>query len=392
MTLQIHHHRTPLARTFERLAAGHLRIGLLGGSITAPAPHNWSEPVVAWLMNAYPAAQIVVENAAIGSTGSELARFRAQRDIVERDCDLIILEYAVNDHAEPAEKRLRTREGLIRHLLRTTDADIVCVYTFRQEMHADMMAERMPPSVAEFEQLAAHYQLGSVWMGLHALREVKQGWMSWEGWLPDGLHPRERGSWSYAQSVTAFLEAERARLPAPAPAGAGEGGARAASRDAAPAAPGRSEGGVDCAPARLLPPPVSPGNWERVRTVDFADMACTGPWSIRRRRDIASLDQALFSSSPGARLAFSFTGRGVTLASIFGQYAAEYRYRIDGGAWMDSARDRSVWCPEKGYPRMDLATDELPPGEHRFELELVHGVGPNCKGTHFELLFAGIIE
>ena len=57
--------------------------------------------------------------------------------------------------------------------------------------------------------------IGSVWMGLHALREVRRGLLTWEEWLPDGLHPENRGSLVYAHSVTAFLAEALAYLGHP---------------------------------------------------------------------------------------------------------------------------------------------------------------------------------
>ncbi|MFS0726665.1 SGNH/GDSL hydrolase family protein [Paenibacillus sp. 1P07SE] len=371
MTLSIYQHRTPLTRTFEKLAAGELTIGLLGGSITAPAPHNWSEPVIAWLANEYPDAALQVENAAIGSTTSESALFRAEQDIIGRDCDLLFVEYAVNDHQEPPEKRMRTREGLLRKLLERTEADLVLVYTFRQEMYEDMMSGRMPSSIAGLEQLGEHYQLGSVWMGLYALQEVVHGRLRWEAWLPDGLHPQDRGSQCYADSVIAFLETERRQV-----------GKQAAIQTAP-------------IPERLrqpLPEPLDPGHWQASELLDLRGIERKGPWSLRRRRDLASLGQALYTSAPDAALRFGFEGRGLTLAFLFGKYTAEFSYRIDGGEWQASSLDRSGWCPEKGYPKMFTISDELGPGPHQVELVTRHGGGLHCKGTNFELLFAGVLK
>jgi lysophospholipase L1-like esterase len=173
---------------------------VLGGSISSPSQNNsaWPDALVTWLLEKYPHVRFSVENAAAGSTGSQYALFRAQEDIIERDCDLIFIEYAVNDSIVSPEIRMRTREGLIRKIRSATKADIVIVYTFMQNMYDDMLNEQMPPSIKEFEQLAEHYGISSVWMGLHALEEVKQGRMTWAQWLPDGLHPQERGSLSYA--------------------------------------------------------------------------------------------------------------------------------------------------------------------------------------------------
>jgi hypothetical protein len=132
----------------------------LGGSITAGI-HNWPEPVVNWFGDAFPDARISVENAAIGATGSPLAIFRAERDIIQRKCDLVFIEYAVNDWELTPKLRGRTREGLIRKLLEAESRDLVLGYAFRQEMYENMRQGIVPPSIAEFEELASHYDIGS---------------------------------------------------------------------------------------------------------------------------------------------------------------------------------------------------------------------------------------
>ncbi len=111
-------HRKPLSIFKEKLQSGNVTLGFLGGSITDAAPgHNWPEAVVAWLVDAYADVRVKVENAGIGATGSDLAVFRAKRDILDRGCDLVFVEYAVNDYFEPNSKRARSREGLIRRRL-----------------------------------------------------------------------------------------------------------------------------------------------------------------------------------------------------------------------------------------------------------------------------------
>lgn len=82
-------HRNPLVNTMKAIENGKLIIGFVGGSITdGRGFHNWPEPVVAWFVEKYPDVQIVVENAAIGATGSDLAVFRAERDLINRGCKI----------------------------------------------------------------------------------------------------------------------------------------------------------------------------------------------------------------------------------------------------------------------------------------------------------------
>jgi hypothetical protein len=362
-TLQIMQRRGGLARTARALQDGELRVGFLGGSITDARPgHNWPEPVVAWLAETFPAARIVVENAAIGATGSDLAVFRADRDIIRRGCQLVFVEYAVNDDA-PSPTTRRSREGLLRGLLAGQGRDVIVVYTFNQPMFAPMMAGTVPASIAEFEELAAHYDVPSVWMGLHALREVMAGRMRWEEWLPDGLHPQARGSLSYAQSVLAYLAAELRDAPTTALIASG------ADR----------------------PAPLDPRHWENASILSWADVELTGPWTLRRWPHLVWMDQVLATAAVGARLSFRFRGRGLALGFDFGTTSAEFRYRLDGGAWVVSARDRPEWCAASGWYRLSVLAEDLMPGDHTCELEVVHGDDPRCTGTNFHLALIGIL-
>ena len=368
--MDIYHHRGGLRRTLRAIQKGSLTVGFIGGSITDPRPGwNWPEPVCAWLIETFPGLRLQVENAAIGATGSDLAVFRAQRDLIGRGCDLVFVEFAVNDADMPADQRERSREGLLRKLLQEPGCDVVFAYTFRQAMFLDMDAGQLPVSIADFERLAEHYQIGSVWMGLYALEEVRKGRLRWEEWLPDTLHPQSRGSLSYGQSVAAFLQKELLDSPSSQPIRGGAG----------------------------LPAPLSPANWERARLLPFGDVRLQGPWSIVRWSKYTWLDQVLHTAALGARLSFDFEGRGLLLGLDFGKMSAEFNYRLDGGDWQFSDRDRPDWVGADGWLRTTLIADDLPPGRHTFELEVVHGNPGGEKpwtsynGTTLDLGIIGVI-
>jgi hypothetical protein len=364
--MEILKHRKPLINTKNQITTGELILGFIGGSITdARARHNWPEPVIAWFVEQFPDVRIFVENAAIGATGSELAVLRAKRDLIDRGCDLVFIDYAVNDFHESPDKRMRTREGLLRKLMASDRRDIVLVYTFSQLMYNDMIEEKMPPTIAEFEKLAEHYGIGSVWMGLYALDEVRKGRMRWEEWLPDGLHPTSRGSLSYGHSVIAYLEKELFSFT--------------------------SEMELSSDDTKI-PEPLHPLNWENATILPFSEVKLDGPWTIRRYPFLEWIDQAIESSAVGARLSFSFEGRGLTLGTDFGLSSCEFRYRLDHGEWLTSERDRPVWLKENSWYHMFFISDDLAQGSHHFELELIHGNRESCTGTNCRLGVIGIIQ
>lgn len=357
-------HRSSLSVTRERIAAGKLTVGFIGGSITDPRPrHNWPEPVIAWLGERYPQVQLVVENAAIGATGSDLAVFRAKRDLIDRGCDLVFVEYAVNDEDVPTDRRNGSREGLLRQLLRG-ERDVVLLYTYSEKMYDAMMTGVMPATIREFEDLAEHYGIGSVWMGLYALNEVRLGRMRFEEWLPDGLHPTSRGSLSYAHSVMHFLEQELDRTPETE---------WVAKRETA------------------LDKPLHPFHWEQVAEVPLDSVDTVGPWALRRWPYYTWVDQVLETAAIGARLSFYFAGRGLALVFDFGKASAEFRWRLDGGDWHTERRERPDWLGDDGWLRLSLLGDSFHPGAHFFELEVIHGYTPGQTGTNLRLAKVGVI-
>ncbi|QHT59769.1 SGNH/GDSL hydrolase family protein [Paenibacillus lycopersici] len=373
MNPAVWHHRNPLVHTLKALSEGRLTVGFIGGSITDARPrHNWPEPVIGWLVERFPQARIVVENAAIGATGSELAVFRAKRDLIDRGCQLVFVDYAVNDQGEPDEKRSRTREGLVRKLLADGSRDVVLAHTYMQDMYGAMAEGGVPDSIAGLERIADHYGVGSVWMGLYALEEVRKGRMRWEEWLPDGLHPTSRGSYSYGQSIIAFLERELL----------GADGARALAVE--------HETGSSAA-IRALPEPLNPKHWGAAEVLPLAEAETEGPWTIRRWPYYEWIDQVLETAAVGAKLAFSFNGRGLSLGFDFGKMSAEFRYRIDGGEWVTVNRERPDWCGDEGWFRIWFLEDELASGAHRLELEVIHGNRPDCRGTNFRLALIGVV-
>lgn len=390
---QVCQHRSRLDLTRQRLREGKLTIGFIGGSITDGRPrHNWPEPVTAWLVDRFKGVKICVENAAIGATGSDLAVLRAQRDLLDRGCDLIFIEYAVNDNDLPTEQRMATREGLIRKLLAGESAnsegmltkdepvrDIVLVHTIFQKMYDEVLSGQVPSSIAELEQLAEHYRLNSVWMGLHAFHEVQRGMMSWEDWLPDGVHPTLRGSYSYAQSVIAFLEQQ---LGNGVPINEGGEGRNSIAVASIPLAEVRCE----------LPEPLCARHWQNVSLLPLDEVRLEGPWVTKRWLYYEWLDQVLETSAMGARLHFQFTGRGAALAFDFGKSSAEFRYRFDGGEWVEERRDRPDWAGKDGWLRLSILAEDLPLGEHLCELEVIRSQDSASWGGHFRLGLIGIIR
>lgn len=354
--MEVINRRGGLPRFRKAIENGRLRLGFIGGSITEFAEYRgWTESFVGGLMQLIPDVAISVRNAGVGGTGSSYGAFRVQRDIISKNCDLVFVEFAVNDRGMEKEYRMRCREGLIRKLIKA-DCDVVIVYTYCKEMYEPMMKGEVPDTIAEYEELAKHYGLSSVWMGKYAFDEYRAGLMRFEEWLPDGLHPQERGSYSYGQSVLKFIEPE--------------------IKSDAPRAP--------------FSGPLKEDNWENCEMIPFDLIKWQKPWRLRDNSRFHIKNEYLDTSAAGASLKFDFDGTGISLVLMKGVMAACFKYRIDGGEWIDEPGGSAVemWQGNNDWFKFMTLCEGLENTKHTFEIE----VGANPKGSRCCIEMIGVLK
>ncbi len=232
--------RGGLPNVFAKWKKGkEVRIAYLGGSITEA--NGWRPKTLAWFKTQYPASPIVEINAAIGGTGSDLGVYRVRQDVLDHKPDLLFVEFAVNDGGAPTERILKAMEGIVRQTWRADPATDICfVYTLTEGMLGDLEGGKFPHAASAMEQVADHYAIPSIHMGLEVAHLHQAGKLIFTAPLPkteaeraalngkivfsgDGVHPYpETGHQLYLEAIErAFAKIERAgkagrhRLPAP---------------------------------------------------------------------------------------------------------------------------------------------------------------------------------
>ncbi|HJN18939.1 MAG TPA: GDSL-type esterase/lipase family protein [Armatimonadota bacterium] len=167
--------RGGLPNFFAKLEAGEdVKIGYLGGSITAQP--GWRPLTLGWFREQYPDATINEINAAIGGTGSGLGVFRLQHDVLQHNPDLLFVEFAVNDGGAAPASIHRSMEGIIRQTWRADPTTDICyVYTLTKNMLGDLQGGKYPRAASAMEELADHYQIPSIHMGLEVAKLEQQG-------------------------------------------------------------------------------------------------------------------------------------------------------------------------------------------------------------------------
>jgi lysophospholipase L1-like esterase len=219
-----------------KLKAGErVRVAYFGGSITQ-AP-GWRVGVHEWLAGRYPAAIDMIQ-AAIGGTGSNLGVFRVRRDVLAHDTDLVFVEFATNDCRTDPDLIARSMEGIVRQIRRARPlCDIAFVYTTASILTPELREGRLHMSAHVHEQVAEHYGIPSIHLGLEVARQEASGALVFmtQGeekkrleaagkivFSEDGCHPSPAGHRLYTTVVARALTqlegvGERGPHPLPAP-------------------------------------------------------------------------------------------------------------------------------------------------------------------------------
>lgn len=347
--------RRALWHTAQAIRRGHITVGFIGGSITEPeSGKRWSEKVINWLVETFPGVAVDVENAAKGATGTLSGILYMDEDILPRGCDLVFVESAVNDH-EPAFGPCR--EGELRRLLAADAFDVVLTYTYHQSMYKDFLDGVLPPSIRDWEALAEHYRVSSVFMSRYAFDLTLQGCLRWEEWLPDGLHPAHAGSRLYAEPVCELLA-----------------------------------GQIDTAAAESipLPAPLHPDHWENTHRLPWEAVTRHGACRLERFCRLPSVEQVMCTASMTSRLTFTFEGRGLILRKTENARCAGFRLLIDGEELMTDAGPIPDWGRDAADWVREFTTGAvLPVGRH--EAELIPVFAEGRLGCQFELCDIGVI-
>jgi lysophospholipase L1-like esterase len=194
-----------LKRVFAKGERGEkLVVGVIGGSITQGAKATKAEKrypnvVAQWWRKNFPKAEVTLVNAGIGATGSNYGALRAQRDLLSKNPDFVIVEYAVNDSNEQA--RAVTLEGLVRQILKAPSAPAVMLL---------FMTKKDGTNAQEWHsKVGAHYHLpmvsfrDGIWPG------CKSGEFKIEDFLADEVHPNDFGHGVTAACVAHLLDEAR---------------------------------------------------------------------------------------------------------------------------------------------------------------------------------------
>jgi len=337
---------TRLAAVMAKARRGEeICVAAIGGSITAGGlqtkdPKNrYVARVAAWFIQAFPQAKVRFVNAGIGGTNSLYGAMRVQRDVLSKQPDLVIVEYAVNDN-HPVPMFWASYEGVLRQILRAPQQPAVVQLFFMQRQGQNAQETQ--------HMLGRHYDLPMVSFRDAWWPELYSGRAQWETMYADVVHPNDTGHILASELLNALLEKAKA-LPEPG-----------AERTALPA-PMISDLFVDCRYAQ---------------NTDLKPSTNSG-WTT-------NADKSKWESpAEGGTIEFTFDGELLFLGyEIDAEAEPLASYRIDGGESRPLKRNPN---------RLPLA-EGLKPGTHTIRIELASAASrqvPNAKVRIWSLGAAG---
>lgn len=216
VTEEMYQRATKWAKDESRLAAvmkkalsgEEITIGFIGGSITqgssATKPENsYASLVINWWEEAFPKAKITSVNAGIGGTTSYLGVHRVDKELLEKEPDLVIVEFSVNDSNTLFYKK--SYDSLVRKILKSDKNPAVL-----------LLFNTMEDGTSAQEQhviLGFNYGLPMISYRDAILPELEAKSIIWSDISPDNIHPNDKGHgiigelmWKYFNSVLENLD------------------------------------------------------------------------------------------------------------------------------------------------------------------------------------------
>lgn len=189
-----------------------LTVAYFGGSITAGAGASrenkcYRALTTQWLKEKYPDAEITEINAAIGGTGTSLGMFRCDRDVLQKNPDLIFIEFAINDEGDDYKNVAAQTETIFRTIIGyNEDIDIVTVITTGDPIIDYMNKGISVASMEAQKDVSSYYNIPIADVGSKLFADLITSTLKLDDLIPDGLHPNDKGHAIYADCLCKHLE------------------------------------------------------------------------------------------------------------------------------------------------------------------------------------------
>lgn len=356
--------RNGVPHFFEKLfySTDPVCVAYLGGSITAGAGASKPElcyrsRLTSFLRDQFPNHEIKEVNAALGGTGSFLGAFRVNKDCIEQNPDLVLIEFAVNDAGESEKNCVAYMEGIVRQIWTAKPTtDIVFIYTTTENWFEIYKNNQMPLSVSAQEKLADYYGIPSINVGKSAALMVNSGKWGKREFASDGVHPTDACYEVYADTIVecgklAFEKFDKKndypikRIPLIS-----------------------SLSAVPLEPARMIP---------------AENAQLKGSWKLNVKSPSGYFPSVIESETPGDEIVLNFTGSCIGYFDVRGPDSGTITYSIDDNDWI-TLENFDQWA--KNFSRshcVKLAEGLAQSKRHTLHIKIADSQPDGSKGKFF---------
>ncbi len=192
-----------LAKVFRRAQNGEkITVAYLGGSITQGSSAGdglcYSKLTTDWLMEQFPNAEIEYVRAGIGATGSYIGVFRAERDVLSKNPDLVFVDFSVNDTTEYTQRNINSYDSLLRKLYNSETSPAVVTIAMTQEDGTSFQDYH--------SEICEAYQIPMISYHDAILDVIRNGHIKWTDISDDNIHPNVTGHAVLTEIITAYLQ------------------------------------------------------------------------------------------------------------------------------------------------------------------------------------------
>jgi len=329
-----------------------ITVAAIGGSITngyaaSTEDKRWVNLVADWWQTRFPTSSVTLVNAGIGATGSDIGAFRVKKDVIEKDPDFVVVEFAVNDAGLDNTYVRKMLEGILRQLLGDTSKTGVMLLLLKMEDGETAQADHKV--VGNYYQIPWVSQVDLIGPALAAdgltLRDIF--------FDNPGVHPNDLGMQYIADFIIEVLDSVYAHLPADT-----------ALQEVNMTLPEPLLSDVYTNTYTFTPATLVPSSNEGWNIT-------TGQWN---------------SDTPGAELQFTLDGNA---------FAVKYDkiYNTDRGraeVWVDDGQHKIIdafftetWGTK---PCFELIADNLADGEHILHIKIMAEHNPLSSGDYVQIL------
>ncbi len=174
-----------------------INIVYIGGSITqGGGATGWVNLTGEYFKKKFGESNVTIHNAGVGGTGSDYGLLRFKRDVVDKNPDMVFIEFAVNDAGADTTRYL---ESMVLTLQKLEKVPYICfAYTTNQSLNVNQTYQRA---------IADYYGLAQIDFQARMKEETtKNPAKPMSSYLNDSVHPNADGYAVYTDEVIKCLE------------------------------------------------------------------------------------------------------------------------------------------------------------------------------------------